>query len=195
MKASRRLLSILFLLTALIACSSKKKHKSDTKANDPQTKTQSHKTVAQDVEQAQFTTLNGKKISISDYKGKLVVLDFWATWCKPCVKSLPAMSKVQKEFPNKLKIIAVNPGFTDTKKDLQSFASNHDYDLTYAIDSNNLHQKLHIRGIPYKVYINPQGKFIKHTMGSHGPRGDYRHVKRMVKKYTSHQKKHTKTHS
>ncbi|HYW35251.1 MAG TPA: TlpA disulfide reductase family protein [Balneolaceae bacterium] len=167
--------TILALL--LVSCSSKKKHKEHTKSKTAQ------KTTAQYVQQASFTALNGKKVSVSDFKGKIVLIDFWATWCKPCVKSLPTLSKLQKKYPNTLKILAVTPGFTDTKKDVQSFVSKHHYDLTYLMDTDSLHTKLHIRGIPYKIFINPKGKFIKKSMGSHGPKRDYQHIKKIVEKY------------
>lgn len=43
--------------------------------------------------------LDGKTVSLSDFKGKIVVLDFWATWCAPCKASFPAMKKVQERHP------------------------------------------------------------------------------------------------
>lgn len=48
-----------------------------------------------------LTTLDGKKVQLSDYRGKVVVLDFWATWCAPCVESIPHLNALQKTYAAK----------------------------------------------------------------------------------------------
>ncbi len=58
-------------------------------------------------------TLSGKSISLSDYKGKKVLLNFWATWCKPCRMEMPDMQELQKEYPD-IAVAAVN--FTSSEK-------------------------------------------------------------------------------
>jgi thiol-disulfide isomerase/thioredoxin len=189
MKIRSGFIFCLVLATTLISCSSKKtskkpKDQKTTYQNQPAAQATSHSpTGGQYAEQASFTTLKGKKISVSDFKGKVVLIDFWETWCKPCLASMPTLSKLQKKYPQKLKVLAVTPGFVNTKKDAQTFAKDHDYDITYVLDTNDLHKKLHVRGIPFKVFIGPNGKFIKKMMGSHGPKGDYRHIKKIVEKY------------
>ncbi len=58
-------------------------------------------------------TLAGKSSSLSDYKGKKVLLNFWATWCKPCRMEMPDMQELQKEYPD-IAVVAVN--FTSSEK-------------------------------------------------------------------------------
>jgi thiol-disulfide isomerase/thioredoxin len=185
MKIPSKLIFCLLLAATLISCSSKKADKQTKEdTNDYQTAAQAAPdTPARYVEQASFTSLKGKKVSVSDFKGKVVLIDFWESWCKPCLVSMPTLSKLQKKYPKKLKILAVTPGFVDTKKDAQTFAKEHNYDFTYVLDTNDLHKKLQVRGIPFKVFIGPDGKFIKKQMGSHGPKGDYQHIKKIVEKY------------
>lgn len=137
------------------------------------------------VEQASFTTLEGDSVHISDYEGKVVLIDFWETWCKPCLASFPGIDSLKTKYPDQLEVLAVTPGFTDTKANAKEFAANHDYDFTYLMDSNGLHQKLNVVGIPYKIYIDPEGNFIESSLGSAGPEGDYKKIEQIIEKYNS----------
>ena len=52
--------------------------------------------------------LNGRNVSLDQFKGKFVLLDFWATWCGPCRMSMPLLENFQKEYPDKLVLLAIN---------------------------------------------------------------------------------------
>lgn len=154
-------------------------------SDKPQQKSQSEtkekpRTEAEFVEQATFTDFEGNPVSISDFKGKVVMIDFWETWCKPCLASFPTLQNLQQEYPEDFVVLAVTPGFTDTREDAQAFAKNHDYDFTYLMDSNGLHKKLGVQGIPFKVFVDADGNFIKKSMGSYGPQEDYQKIKKII---------------
>ena len=135
------------------------------------------------VKQASFTDLDGNTVPISKFEGKVVMIDFWETWCKPCLASFPTLQKLQNEYSEDFVVLAVTPGFTDTREDAETFANNHDYSFNYLMDSNNLHQNLGVRGIPYKVFVDPEGNLIKQSKGSYGPDEDYKQVKKIIEKY------------
>jgi len=169
----------LVFLGILLGCSS---------SDNPQQKEQAQQqsapqTDAEYVEQSTFTDLQGNDVSLSDFEGKVVLIDFWETWCKPCLASFPTMQKVQEEYPDSFVVLAVTPGFSDTREDARQFAENHDYTFTYLMDSNNLHQKLGVQGIPYKVYVDAEGSLIEQSMGTSGPQGDYDKLKKIIKKH------------
>ena len=52
--------------------------------------------------------LSGQQVSLDQYKGKVVMLDFWATWCGPCRMTMPLMESIQKEYADTLVLLAVN---------------------------------------------------------------------------------------
>jgi thiol-disulfide isomerase/thioredoxin len=57
--------------------------------------------------------LNGNKVSLSDYKGKVVYLDFWATWCRACVEEIPHSKKLQEAFKDNPNIVFINISFDE----------------------------------------------------------------------------------
>jgi thiol-disulfide isomerase/thioredoxin len=81
----------------------------------------------------ELTTLDGKTIKLSDYRGKKVILNFWATWCPPCKAEMPHMQNFYEENKDKgVEILAVN--LTNMDKgidDIQTFVK--DYSLTFPI--------------------------------------------------------------
>lgn len=165
--------SILVLAgTVCISCGNKEKQTGEMSSADY-------------VEQASFSDFNGNPVPLSDFKGKVVMIDFWETWCRPCIDSFPTMQKLVNDYPDDFVVLAVTPGFTDTKEDAQQFISQHDYDFVYLLDANNLHQKLEVQGIPYKVFVDAQGDFIKTVLGSAGPEKDYEKVRQIIEEYKS----------
>lgn len=132
------------------------------------------------IKQASFTDFEGNTVEVADFEGKVVMIDFWETWCKPCLASFPTMQKVLEEHGNDFVILAVTPGFVDTEEDAEQFISEHDYDFTFLMDSNKLHEKLGVQGIPFKVYIDAEGNFIKTSMGSSGEQAEYEELTSLI---------------
>ena len=67
--------------------------------------------------------------------------------------------------------------------DARDFAEDHDYAFVYLMDSMGLHKKIEVRGIPYKIFLDPKGNFIKSKMGSQGPEHDYKKIKKIIEKH------------
>lgn len=137
------------------------------------------------VEQASFVTMDGDSVHMSDLEGKVVLIDFWETWCKPCLAIFPTMQQLLEEYPEDFAVLAVNPGFADTPEDAQNFIAEHDYDFTYLLDSNKLSEKLEVQSIPFKVFVDAEGNYIKSSLGSYGPDKDYQELKAIIEAHKS----------
>ncbi len=177
-------LLLLLLFAFMTACGNEGDEISEENSEPQEEEVQSEPAAHADfVEQAVFTNLDGEEVSMSEFKGKVVMIDFWETWCKPCLASFPTLQELQEEYPESFVVLAVTPGFTDSREDARKFADNHDYEFTYLMDSNGLHQDLEVQGIPFKVFVDANGEFIRKEMGSFGPDEDYKKVKEIIEKH------------
>jgi len=64
--------------------------------------------IGQPAPEFKLPDLSGNAVSLTQYQGKIVLVDFWATWCGPCRLSMPLLEDLQKEYPNELVLLAVN---------------------------------------------------------------------------------------
>lgn len=121
-----------------------------------------------DVDAPAFTLKNpeGKDVSISDFKGKWVILDFWGTWCTWCIKGFPSLKEAYTKYAGKLEIIGIDCGDTEDKWK-EGIAK---YELPWVQvykpqDNNQVTDEYFVQGFPTKVIINPEGKVANITVG------------------------------
>jgi len=111
-----------------------------------------------------FKTKNGD-IKLSDYKGKVIYLDFWASWCIPCRKSFPWMNNLQKRYGNKgFKVIAVN---LDQEQDkAKAFLDKIPANFTVAYDPEGVSATaFKVKGMPSSYLIDRTGKITFSHIG------------------------------
>lgn len=94
--------------------------------------------------------------SLADYQGKVVYLDFWASWCGPCRATFPLMNELQEKHGNKLKVIAVN---VDNKRsDADRFLEKHPASFSIVYDpKGQLATQYQLQGMPTSFYFDQQG--------------------------------------
>ncbi len=127
-----------------------------------------------------FTDLEGNEVSIQDYKGKVVLIDFWETWCGPCLQVFPAMDSLRNEFENDFVVFAVNLQDSDTPEEVEEFMQEKGYDFKFLLDKNQVGPKVISFGIPFKIFVDPDGYLIKAEVGSSGTEGDYLKAKTII---------------
>ena len=108
------------------------------------------------------------QLNLSDFKGNILLLNFWATWCAPCKEEMPSLDllKSNKDL-NNLKIFPVNVGQDNIKKAKKFFDDLNIKNLDLYFDENiNLTKKFALRGIPTSVLLNKNGKEFARVIGS-----------------------------
>lgn len=114
-----------------------------------------------------FTLLSvdGKKVSLSDFKGKIVIVDFWATWCPPCRKSIPDLVALQKKFKNYLAVIGISVDM-DTKENVAPFVKNNGINFTVLYATPDVIQAYgNINAIPTSFIIDKHGDIAFQHIG------------------------------
>jgi thiol-disulfide isomerase/thioredoxin len=102
--------------------------------------------------------------SIDSYKGKVVYLDFWASWCGPCKESLPWLNSIQKKYKDKnLVVVGINLDKDRAKAD--AFLSSHPADFPVFFNPQGDIAKLYgVKGMPFSAIIDKAGKVVhSHT--------------------------------
>jgi len=109
-----------------------------------------------------LTDIDGVEFSLSDYRGKVVLLDFFDTLCSPCREEIPHLKSLHEEFGEDLIIISisVSPSF-DTVEKLQQFRQEHEIDWIIARDTIGIYGEYDVQYIPTLVVIDQEG-YMQH---------------------------------
>jgi len=114
-----------------------------------------------------FQDFLGNNIDLKDYRGKLVIINFWATWCAPCKKEMPSLDSlfVNKNFKN-LEILAVNMENPNQQKTEKFFTDLKIKNLKIYFDKDlNFLKEFKLRGVPTTVLINKNGEEFATIIG------------------------------
>jgi peroxiredoxin len=111
----------------------------------------------------------GKKLALSQYRGKVVLLDFWATWCAPCLEEIPHFVQMQDKYGAQ-GFQAIGISMDDGPKPVQEFYKQHKLNYPVAIGSSALADSYGgILGLPVTFVINRDGKIRKKYVGATDP--------------------------
>ena len=115
-----------------------------------------------------FKDVNQKNVDLTSYKGKLLILNFWATWCAPCREEMPSLDSLQSDDRlNNLKIFPINIGQEDLFKSEIFFEELGIQNLEIYFDPTiALAKKFALRGVPTSILLNKEGKEFARIIGS-----------------------------
>ncbi|MBL4614909.1 MAG: TlpA family protein disulfide reductase [Magnetovibrio sp.] len=110
--------------------------------------------------------LDGQFQSLSDFKGKVVIINFWATWCPPCRAEMPSMQRAWEKIQDKgVMMLAIHVGGNEDK--IWSFVGDYELDFTVLIDAKSrVADAWPMQGLPSTFVIDPQGRIIYRAIGA-----------------------------
>ncbi len=110
--------------------------------------------------------LDGKEVNLDDFKGKPVLLNFWASWCRPCAEEMPYLQQVYEEWSDRgLVVLTINLG--DDPAKVKQFRQNHQLSLPVLLDTRqDLADKYNVLSIPTTFFIDKDGIIRAKIIGS-----------------------------
>lgn len=113
----------------------------------------------------ELTDINGKQFRLSSLRGKIVVIDFWGSWCGWCVKGMPEMKKYYEKYKDRLEILGIDCNDKEEKW-LDAIKKNElPWKHVFNPKDSELTTKYAIQGFPTKIILDPNGKILKTVVG------------------------------
>ncbi len=119
------------------------------------------------LEKINFTNINNKIINLKEFENSLIIINFWATWCAPCIEEMPSLNRLQANpVFNNLKIIPINVGRDNIEKSKNFFKKLKINNLKIYFDNDvELSKKFLLRGLPTTVFVNKKGEEFARIIG------------------------------
>jgi thiol-disulfide isomerase/thioredoxin len=111
-------------------------------------------------------TFTGETFEFDALKGKYVLMDFWGTWCGPCIAEMPKVKAYQEKYEDRLTVLGVNQG--DSKDKIDQFITPKGYTWTHLMNGkgeDDFVLKFNVAGFPTKFIIDPEGKILNRFVG------------------------------
>lgn len=114
--------------------------------------------------------INNKEVNLSDYKGKNVVINFWASWCPPCKYEMPYFQNATEKYKDKnVEILMLNltDGYRETVDSATKYMKENNFDMNLLFDKNlEAATKYQVQGVPRTIFIDKEGYIVKDYTGA-----------------------------
>ena len=119
------------------------------------------------LEKINFKNINNETINLNSFEKSLIIINFWATWCAPCIEEMPSLNRLKTNpIFNNLEIIPINVGKDNIEKTKDFYKKLKIKDLKIYFDKDvELAKKFLLRGLPTTVFVNKQGEEFARVIG------------------------------
>jgi thiol-disulfide isomerase/thioredoxin len=113
-----------------------------------------------------LTTLAGQSLALDQFRGRVVFLNFWATWCVPCRQEMPALERLHQAYRDRgLVILTVN--FKESESQVRAFVQELGLDMAVALDRDGAaSRRFRVHGLPVSLLIDPEGYILWKAIGA-----------------------------
>jgi len=139
-----------------------------TETEAPHTDEMENLLIDQPVPDLVFTTLDGDSIRLTDLQGKVVILNFWATWCEPCKEEMPLLQRLQDERGDEVQIIAItDPESNQSEAAIRAFLDAYKLTLPVALwPEIDMYRIFEVMGFPTTFVVDQTGNIRFHLLGT-----------------------------
>lgn len=156
---------ILSLTTGICGCQKKGESNDSLKQIDDTTSNIESKNAKNLAPDFTLKLTGGKDIKLSDHKGKIVIIDFWATWCPPCRRSIPDLIDIQKKYEKDVVIIGISLD-TETKDEVVPFVKYFGINYPVAYANMEVYQAYgNVETIPTSFIVDRSGQIVDAHVG------------------------------
>ena len=113
--------------------------------------------------------LDGSQVRLEQFRGKVVVIDFWSSWCPPCIAEIPTLVEAERKWRDR-GVVFVGVAIWDTEEAVRSFVARNGVEYTIVLDDNG-HAAVNfgVSGLPEKFFIRPDGSIARKVVGPSTP--------------------------
>lgn len=112
--------------------------------------------VIREFDKIRLTDINGQAISLKQYQEKTIFINFWATWCKPCIQEMPSINEAQKILKNEEVIFLM--ASNESIEQIEEFKKNHEYNFDYVRIENS--EEMNVQILPATYIFNSKGNLV-----------------------------------
>ena len=150
-------LKFFLFIFIIIACNDSEKRKAEQKISSKRRQDYS----VTEIGKIKLLSLKDERIDLSNYKGRAIFINFWATWCKPCIEEMPTIRRTMDSLKNSKMVFFF--ATDESEEDIRRFEAGHSFQFDYVRAANT--EELNIMGLPTTFIFDKNGKQVFSEMG------------------------------